>query len=171
MHGCRWSVGSGASIKVMSDPWLRGNDSALIPSPQIQGVHNLNVNELILPNMKVWDKNKIESIFPFHIAQWILEIPLFDSLVDDKLVWVDNTNGYYSVKIGYKIMMNVTGRTNGEHQQDNWPSLWKILAPPKAKHLLWRISRECLPTRMRLQEKRVPCPMLCPLCNQENEDD
>jgi ribonuclease HI len=24
---------------------------------------------------------------------------------------------------------------------------------------------------MRLQEKRVPCPLVCPLCNQENEDD
>jgi hypothetical protein len=150
---------------------VKGNDGVWIPSPQIQGVHNLNDNDLILPNMKVWDKNQIESIFPLHIAQQILEIPSLDSFVDDKLVWVDNTNGHCSVKSGYKIMMNVTGKTDGEYQQDNWPSLRKILAPPKAKHLLWRISKGFLPTRMRSLEKRVPCPMLYPLCNQENEDD
>jgi hypothetical protein len=56
-------------------------------------------------------------------------------------------------------------------QQEAWKHLWSIHAPPKAKNLLWRITKGCLPTRMRLQEKRVLCPTLCPLCNQENEDD
>jgi ribonuclease HI len=37
--------------------------------------------------------------------------------------------------------------------------------------LLWRICRGCLPTRLRLQEKHVPCPLSCPLCNQAFEDD
>jgi hypothetical protein len=144
---------------------LRGSDGPWIPSPQEQGVHNLYVNNLMLPDVKVWDKNHIESIFPLHIAQRVLEIPLFDSLVEDKLVWVDNTNGHYSAKSGYKIMLNITGKVDVEHKQDDWSSLWKIHTPPKARHLLWRISRGCLPTRMSLQEKRVPCPTSCPLCN------
>jgi hypothetical protein len=55
--------------------------------------------------------------------------------------------------------------------QDDWTSIWKILAPPKAIHLLWRVSRGCLPTRMRLQDKHVPCPVLCPLCHEAYEDD
>jgi hypothetical protein len=38
--------------------------------------------------------------------------------------------------------------------------LWKIHAPPKAKHFLWRICR-----------RRVPCPLLCPICAQHNKDD
>jgi hypothetical protein len=171
MHGCRWSVGSGANINVMSDPWLRGSSGAWIPSPQSQGVHNLSVNELMVPNVKLWDKCRIESIFPTHIAKRIFEIPLFDTLEDDKLVWVDNTNGVYSVKSGYKVMLNITGKLHEVSLHESWHSLWNISAPPKAKHLLWRICQGCLPTRMRLQEKRVPCPLLCPLCNQENEDD
>ncbi|CAJ2634618.1 unnamed protein product [Trifolium pratense] len=99
MNGCRWSIGSGTSIKIMSEPWLRGQGSVWLPSPQIQG----------------------------------------------------------KVDVG--------------SQQKDWSSLWSILAPPKAKHLLWRIVKGCLPTRMRLQERRVPCSLLCPLCNQHNEDD
>jgi hypothetical protein len=68
-------------------------------------------------------------------------------------------------------MLNVTGKVVDASQQEDWQSLWTILAPPKAKHLLWRVCKGCLPTRIRLQEKHVPCPLLCPLCNQEEEDD
>ncbi|PNX61250.1 cytochrome p450, partial [Trifolium pratense] len=32
-------------------------------------------------------------------------------------------------------------------------------------------SKGCLPTRLRLQQRHVSCPLLCPVCNQENEDD
>ncbi|XP_045828732.1 uncharacterized protein LOC123920515 [Trifolium pratense] len=92
-------------------------------------------------------------------------------VAEDSLVWIDSTHGEYSVKSGYKLLMNVTRKINGGSQQDDWSSLWKICAPPKAKHLLWRISKGCLATRMRLQEKRVSCPLLCPLCNLHNEDD
>ncbi|XP_045789331.1 uncharacterized protein LOC123884302 [Trifolium pratense] len=60
---------------------------------------------------------------------------------EDSLVWSDSTHGEYSVKSGYKLLMNVTGKINGGSQQDDWSSLWKICAPPKAKHLLWRISK------------------------------
>jgi ribonuclease HI len=91
--------------------------------------------------------------------------------VEDKLIWEDNTNGIFSVKSGYKTMLNVAGRAFETSQREEWKYLWNIRAPPKAKHLLWRICKGCLPTRMRLQEKRVPCPLLCPFCNQENEDD
>jgi hypothetical protein len=106
-----------------------------------------------------------------EVANRIIDIPLFDLLDEDKLVWVDNPYGHYSVKSGYKLLLNVTGKRVEASQQEDWHSLWTIHAPPKAKHLLWRICKECLPTRLRLQEKHVPCSVLCPLCNQEAEDD
>ncbi|PNX89307.1 ribonuclease H, partial [Trifolium pratense] len=171
MNGCRWSIGNGASIKIMSEPWLRGEVGAWLPSPQPQGLHNFKVHDLMLHNVKMWDKEKIESIFPLHIANRILEIPLFNSVEEDKLVWIDNTHGNYSVKSGYKCMLDVTGKVGVQPQHEDWHSLWKIHAPPKAKHLLWRISKGCLPTRIRLQEKHVPCPLICPLCSHDMEDD
>ncbi|PNY16515.1 hypothetical protein L195_g013237 [Trifolium pratense] len=40
----------------------------------------------------------------------------------------------------------------------NWSSIWQIISPPKARHVLWRIYKGCIPMRVRL------------LCNAELED-
>ncbi|PNX57741.1 pentatricopeptide repeat-containing protein, partial [Trifolium pratense] len=68
-------------------------------------------------------------------------------------------------------MLHASGKVAGSANQEDWTNLWKIHAPPKAKHLLWRICRGCLPTRVRLQEKCVSCSLSCPLCDHGNEDD
>ncbi|KAK2438202.1 hypothetical protein QL285_023013 [Trifolium repens] len=166
-----WRIGNGDSINIMSEPWLRERNDAWIPSPQAQGVYNLHVSDLMIPNMKVWDKNKIESLFPLHIANRIMETPLLSVVEDDKIIWGDSIDGNYSVKSGYKVMMQIKREEASSAQHVNWLSLWKIHAPPKAMHLLWRICRGCLPTRVRLQEKHVPCELSCPLCNHAFEDD
>jgi hypothetical protein len=105
-----------------------------------------------------------------HVANRILDIPLFE-LSEDKLVWIDSTYGDYNVKSGYKLFFNVTGRGMHASQQEDWSSLWNVLAPPKTKHLLWRISKGCFPTRKQLEEKHVSCSSLCPLCSTEEETD
>jgi hypothetical protein len=162
IHGRRWSIGDGTSIKVMGDPWLR-DKGAWLPSPQLQGVHSFTINDLMMPNVKVWDRVKIESLFPMHVATSILRTPLLDMVEEDKLIWIDNPHGHYCVKSGYKLLFNISGKFNDTASQDDWQSLWKIHAPPKAKHLLWRICKDCLPTRKRLQERCVSCPLHCPL--------
>jgi hypothetical protein len=171
MKGCRWSIGGGNSIKVMGDPWLRDKDGAWLPSPQIQGVHNFTVHDLMIPNLKMWDKMKLESLFPSYIVNRIMETPLFDMVENDKLTWIDSPYGLYSVKSGYKLLRHISGKDDTTSTNNGWQSLWKINAPPKAKHLLWRVCKECLPTRVRLQGRGVSCPLSCPLCDHGNEDD
>jgi hypothetical protein len=89
------------------------------------------------PNEKMWDKEKVESLFTAHTAKSILNVPLFSMIEEDKLVWVDNTHGDYSVKSGYNLMLNFSGRVQNLDCHGDWNSLWKIHAPPKAKHLLY----------------------------------
>jgi hypothetical protein len=121
----------------MGEPWLRGKDETWVPSPQEQGVYNITVHDLMRPNEKMWDKEKVESLFTAHIAKSILNVPLFSMIEEDKLVWVDNTHGDYSVKSGYNLMLNFSGRVQNLDCHGDWNSLWKIHAPPKAKHLLY----------------------------------
>jgi hypothetical protein len=54
-----------------------------------------------------------------EVANRILDIPLFDLLDEDKLVWVDNSYGHYSVKSGYKLLLNVTGKRVEASQQED----------------------------------------------------
>ncbi|GAU39610.1 hypothetical protein TSUD_276500 [Trifolium subterraneum] len=57
------------------------------------------------------------------------------------------------------------------HVDGNWNGIWKAQAPHKARHLLWRLCRGCLPTRYRLLERRVECTLNCPVCDEEIEDE
>jgi ribonuclease HI len=90
---------------------------------------------------------------------------------EDSLTWNDSNDGKYSVRSGYRLMLQNKQQEAAVVQHDEWLKLWKIQAPPKVKHLLWRICRGCLPTRVKLQEKHVPCQLQCPLCDQNFEDD
>jgi hypothetical protein len=131
MNGCRWIVGNGTKIKVMNDPWLRDRDNAWVQSPQVQGVHDLTVNDLMFPNLKVWDNAKIMSLFPVNVANSIVDIPLFDDIVEDKLIWVDSLDGEYKVRSGYNMILNVIGRVVADVNHDGWNCLWRIHAPPR----------------------------------------
>ncbi|MCI09498.1 pentatricopeptide repeat-containing protein, partial [Trifolium medium] len=60
---------------------------------------------------------------------------------------------------------------NRPGEGEAWSSLWKIQATPKAKHLLWRICKDCLPARTQLRNRHVQYPVECPLCLLEPEEE
>jgi hypothetical protein len=101
----------------------------------------------------------------------ILVVPLLDLVQEDKLIWDEESDGVYSVKSGYqKLMRERDGRWRPRTREE-WGRIWKVQAPPKAKHFLWRVCKECLPTRVRLRSRHVQCPQECPLCLAEPEND
>jgi hypothetical protein len=120
------------------------------------------VNDLMIEGLKHWDYNKIINLFSHDAAEPILFVPLISELKEDKLVWQEEKNGEYTVKSGYRLLLlmkaNEERRCRGT--TGSWRSLWQICAPPKAKHMLWRICRDCLPTRVQLRQHHVQCPLL-----------
>ncbi|GAU38029.1 hypothetical protein TSUD_395890 [Trifolium subterraneum] len=105
------------------------------------------------------------------VAERILETPLINSVCQDKVVWVEERNGCYSVKSGYKLAMRYIIGSDKYHVAGNRNGIWKAQAPHRARHLLWRLCRGCLPTRYRLLERRVECNLNCPVCDEEIEDE
>jgi hypothetical protein len=170
MNGCRWRIGDGSKIKIMNEPWLKKEDGLWLQSPQDEGVFNMSVNQLMLQNRKEWDSDKIKLLFPLNIANSILDVPLLNDVEEDKLIWYDDLNGNYSVRSAYNLLLNLTV-ADTRTVLGCWNWLWKAQAPPKAKHLIWRICKECLPTRHRLNERFVPCPLNCSICDNEIEND
>ncbi|GAU24827.1 hypothetical protein TSUD_157400 [Trifolium subterraneum] len=169
--GCRWRIGSGDNICVMHDPWLRGSASRWVPSPQPAGVYQLSVRDLLHDNYKAWDIAKVRNLFSGDVAEMILETPLVSSVREDKVIWEEERNECYSVKSGYKLAMRYIICSDKYHVAGNWNGIWTAQAPHKARHLLWRVCRGCLPTRYRLLESRVECTLNCPVCDEEIEDE
>ncbi|GAU24809.1 hypothetical protein TSUD_157220 [Trifolium subterraneum] len=108
---------------------------------------------------------------PPPAAEKILETPLVSSVREDKVVWEEERNGCYSVKSGYQLAMRYIICSDKYHVMGNWNGIWKAQAPHKARHLLWRLCRGCLPTRSRLLERRVECTLNCPVYDEEIEDE
>jgi len=117
--GCRWRIGGGDKIHVMSDPWLRGNGERWIPSPQPEGMYNLFVRDLMIDNYKAWNVTKIRMLFPVQVAERIIVTPLIGSVYVDKMVWEEERNGCYSVKSGYKLAMKCIFRNDKYHVNGN----------------------------------------------------
>jgi ribonuclease HI len=170
-YGCRWQIGDGSKIKVMHEPWVRASEECCLNAPQNHNVYNLTVQQLMLPNMKRWDMDKINSLFPIELAHDIAAVPLLDVVLEDRLVWKEEKDGVYSVRSGYRKFVKEKNRGCRENSREGWNSLWKIHAPPKAKQLLWRICKDCLPTRSRLINRCVQCPEECPLCLSNVEEE
>jgi hypothetical protein len=121
--------------------------------------------------MKMWDSNKIRLLFLEPVAEHILNTSLFEEVKQDSLVWNFEKHGNYTVKSGYNNFIKNKTVEDSMRMEGDWNSIWKVAAPPKTKHLLWRICRGCLPTRSRLKERYVPCPIECPFCANNIEDD
>ncbi|GAU10410.1 hypothetical protein TSUD_419110 [Trifolium subterraneum] len=137
----------------MHDPWLHGSANRWMPSPQPACVYQLSVRDLLHENYKAWNIVKVQNLFSKDVAEKILETQLVSSVREDKLVWEEERNGCYSVKFGYKLAMCYIIGSDKYHVVGNWNGIWKAQAPHKARHLLWRLCRGCLPTRSRLLER------------------
>jgi hypothetical protein len=66
-----------------------------------------------------------------------------------------------TVKTGYRLLMREKREKENQGVIVDWSSVWKIRVPPRVKHLLWWICRDCLPTITWLRQHYVPCLTIC----------
>ncbi|XP_058784642.1 uncharacterized protein LOC131659471 [Vicia villosa] len=128
---CRWSIGDGSNIKVMNEPWLRGTREGCLSGPQVQGAYNITVKDLLLPNTKQWNMRTLRDLFDVTVTKDILQVPLVEDVMVDRLVWKEEHHGSYSVRSGYRIWRKARKRNGGVAVDGNWNSLWQISAPSR----------------------------------------
>ncbi|XP_058741168.1 uncharacterized protein LOC131613523 [Vicia villosa] len=131
--GCRWSIGTGSNIKVLHDSWLWGSTYFRVSGLFLEGVYNLTVQDLLLPNSKQWNVGVVNSLFEQVVADQILNTPLIEEVVDDVLIWNEERSGAYSVRIGREDKKDA-GRFAMVVE-----SLWK-----NQNNIVWNNNREDL---------------------------
>ena len=79
----------------------------------------------------------------------------------------------YTSKSGYRFLKQEANidhlDTHHEAEQTLWRSIWSLQVPNKVKNLLWRATRESLPTKQNLQRRTITDCSLCDRCKLEPE--
>ena len=174
--GCCWCVGSGSSIRVISNKWLPHHPSNKILTPPVEVEEDWLVSELIDWNTFQWDRSLIDRAFSKYDAEAIFQIPLSRRYVPDVMVWLYNKNGQYSIRSGYHTARNLLRESNQDGEGSNlwecnnvWARIWKLHIPTKIKIFMWRACHDILPTFEKLRQRWIIEKDLCPICNRVPE--
>ena len=121
---------------------------------------------LIDKESRCWIEDAVDNNFVPHEATLIKSIPLCFTNGEDKLYWPSVVDRAYSVKAGYKILVDDeqvpnVGPLLPSHPNSIWRGLWKLKVPNRTKMLLWRAITDALPTRLNLVKRKVLTKATC----------
>lgn len=155
-------VGDGSNIDCWKDPWVLWLPSFL-PCPKDASVQHgsLIVSNLIIQSSKSWNVPLLTELFDPVSVKAICRIPIPLAYKQDKLVWVANSKGEFSVKSDAKV---IQAPVLAVPCHPVWKLLWKSKLHERLKTFVWRIGSDTLPTNLKLHLKMGIGDPCCPLC-------
>lgn len=100
----------------------------------------------------------------------IKAVPLCSLLQKDFLYWPMDKFGEYTVKLGYKMLCEENRRDEASSSnREASRALWKMSAPGKIKHFLWKACSNALPVKTNLVKRKVLVEDVCQICTKEAE--
>ena len=107
-EGIRWRVGNGNNIRIWGDKWLPSSSTYRVASPR-QFLHqDTRVSELIDYAEASWKLDVLDALFLPHEADVIKGILIISRLPTDKLIWVEEPNGKFSIKSAYRLAIRLS---------------------------------------------------------------
>ena len=165
--GACFLVGDGAMIDIWKDPWVpwlpnftpSPKDSSTAPRPLV-------VACLINQATRSWNIGMLEALFNADLVEAILNIPIPSFPKPDRLVWIVDPKGLFSVESALK-----THQIPATIEPSNtlWNCFWKLKMHDRLKIFLWRIGSNSLPTKLNIAKRLRSGDTLCPCCNLEEE--
>ena len=101
----QWRVGSGSLIRIYHDNCLPDLYNKSVMSPRFFLGNDAWVSVLIDSGSRCWMKETIDNLFLPHEAALIQLIPISLRNCEDQLFWPHNPDGLYSVRSGYRWLM------------------------------------------------------------------
>jgi ribonuclease HI len=173
--GMWWRVGDGSQVKVWGDSWLPTLSAPKLISPCPSPLTDLTVEKLIDPNTHSWALGNYEPyLLPFEVAE-ISRIPLSLCGARDALVWPASSDGLFSVRSAYRLLLNqevslTPSSSSNDFMRRLWKSIWSLPVTPKVRNFLWRACGESLPTSLNLWKRKVIVAPICDQCQGSPED-
>ena len=174
----RWKVGCGDQTKFWEDKWVCGEMSLAEKFPRLYSI-SLQQQSFIQQMGSLKD-NGWEWNFTLRRLCFDDEIDsaaVFLNKIQDMILphqgpdvweWTANSTGQYTANSAYKVLMEGAAAVT---QEDCFAKLWSIKVPSKIAIFAWRLIRDRLPTRHKLQRRQVQvADTSCPLCRVEEEN-
>ncbi|CAN1157427.1 Putative ribonuclease H protein At1g65750 [Linum perenne] len=143
--------------------------SFFIDTPRIDELGGLHVCDLLIPGLREWDTEMIQSLFSARDAALILGIPIPTAPIPDQIIWHFGKKGLFTVRSCYRLIMETIAPRDHLHTPGPWTELWNIQTPPRLRCFAWRVARGVLPTRMALEGRHLAVPSECGICSQDLE--
>ncbi|CAL1400065.1 unnamed protein product [Linum trigynum] len=172
-QGLRWQIGNGASTSLLSSNWLpQLHPEKPVYNPQVlpEGGELMVAEVLDQDGEGGWCETKLRQWFDPPTCRIIRSIPLPRQNMVDKLIWHCTTDGVFTVKTAYHLVVDQAKKngcwraTASWMDRVSWIWLWEADIPPKLKVFVWQIFHRILPTTEGLIEKSVPVLPRCPVC-------
>ena len=163
----RWRVGDGKSIRIFHDSWLLNSPVGKVVSSQNSLAPDSTVDTLIDAQTGWWNTHLIDLCFYPPEAALIKSLPLCTVPQPDILIWPKENSGMYSVKSGYKCLMELATLDTvrpivSAAQTSFWKNIWKLNVPGKS-------CTNSLPSKENLKKRAIPIDPIYHLCSRENE--
>ncbi|CAN1763333.1 Putative ribonuclease H protein At1g65750, partial [Linum perenne] len=169
LHGLRKNVGDGQGTNI-TEAWIP--EAAGFKAACSDSVSFTKVSDYILNPQRIWNTQKLRTVFHESVVRQILLIPLGPEGYSDRFIWHYESSGKFTVKTCYRQLRSMTSSTNqpiDESAKKFWKWLWKLDLPPKLCFFLWRICRNALPTKGNLVKRRCALSATCLTCNADDE--
>ena len=130
---------------------------------------NMKVADSIDHRTRQWNGPLLHTTFLQSTTEDIQRIKIGEEGVQDKLHWKENKNGCFSVRIAYRVALQLQQIENVEHstaREDKkfWNKMWKLLVHPKVRNFIWRACFDILLTSANLCRRRVPVDPSYTIC-------
>jgi hypothetical protein len=167
LKGVCYMVGNGISIDAWKDSWVpclegykpvkRGENVVINP---------LSVASLINHENHCSIRTKLEELFNTETVEAILRIKIPISPKQDRIIWLKEPKGNFSMKSAYKANSD---NGNAVNSGSTWQQLWKIKVHERSKMFVRRIASNMLPTKQNVASRLGEMETSCPLCHEDEE--
>ena len=142
------------------------------PNPNLVGLPDYHVDELIDPINKSWNVSLLHDLFDIDSVTQIQKIHITQLVDNDRWIWTPAVSGQLSVKSAHEVVsLNSHNRTS-PLSPEIWNCLWGLKLQHRMKHLLWNISWNLLPVRAniaRFIHSEDQAAWVCPFCKDAQE--
>ncbi|CAN1274381.1 Putative ribonuclease H protein At1g65750 [Linum perenne] len=167
LEGARTGIGNGKDTKFWTGNWLDSGVKLIdcVADTNVPLDLDAMVSEFVTASGD-WDFGRIRNIINDDAVQEVAGmLPPCEERGEDTWVWGKESNGKFSVRSAYAIIIKPANLK----PETAWDLVWKWSGPSRVQHFLWLVAHEKLMTNLERKRRHLSDNTSCPRCTGTEE--